>query len=548
MKQFLLLALCICTMQSSATNVSGTISSNTNWIKANNPYIVNGNLTVDSAITLTIEPGVIVRVDSNMSFVVHGRIKAEGTDLDTIKFTTNSTTPNKNAWQGLTLNSKVMFDSNVVKYCRFEHSATAIANWSYYLQINNSVFANNKIGLLNIKGRPNIKQSLVTNNDTGVYNTEVGNSIEYCVFTFNNVGYFDTSNRGFRIKDNEFNYNKIGACYIGDEKTNFPAENTFKGNVQYGVYVNYREPGKMYSIRANLMIYNGTAVYVNNVVGGYIYTNTIAYNNIGVDYNMTYPGNTTQPGMPLKLWVNCFINNYQYSFVNNSAKDYVTDKNYWGTKTAAGIDSTIYDINDNSSKGKVTYTPYDTLDSYCQAVAPPELCLQPTSITLTPTTSSTAVVTWPSVPDAVAYEYYVVSTLTTQPSTGIITQDTSVIVTSLDPEYTYIACVRTVCQNVPFNSAWVCDTATMPQETGIATLNDDKQISVYPNPATSELTITGKNMQTVLIKNISGATVYQHAVNANSATINTSQWASGIYIATIEHDDGTVVHKKIIKE
>ena len=46
-----------------ATDVSGVISSNTTWAKANSPYNVTGNILVNSGVTLTIEAGVTVNVN-----------------------------------------------------------------------------------------------------------------------------------------------------------------------------------------------------------------------------------------------------------------------------------------------------------------------------------------------------------------------------------------------------------------------------------------------------------------------------------------------------
>ncbi len=62
------------------TNVSGPISTNTTWTAANSPYIVNGasSITVNSGVTLTIEPGVIVKFGTGKQMVVQGTLTAVG--------------------------------------------------------------------------------------------------------------------------------------------------------------------------------------------------------------------------------------------------------------------------------------------------------------------------------------------------------------------------------------------------------------------------------------------------------------------------------------
>jgi hypothetical protein len=47
------------------TNISGIIFSDTTWTLAASPYIVTGNFLVNSGITLTIEPGVIIKNKTN---------------------------------------------------------------------------------------------------------------------------------------------------------------------------------------------------------------------------------------------------------------------------------------------------------------------------------------------------------------------------------------------------------------------------------------------------------------------------------------------------
>ncbi len=77
-----------------ATNVTvtGTITTNTTWT-SNNTYLLSGVVYVDSLVTLTIEPGTIIRGNTgNSSLLVErgGKLIAEGTPCRPIVFTTNA--------------------------------------------------------------------------------------------------------------------------------------------------------------------------------------------------------------------------------------------------------------------------------------------------------------------------------------------------------------------------------------------------------------------------------------------------------------------------
>ena len=64
MKKLLLLLVFLIGFTSiyAQTNVSGGIFSNTTWTKANSPYIMTGPVVVFPNVTLTIEPGVVVKI------------------------------------------------------------------------------------------------------------------------------------------------------------------------------------------------------------------------------------------------------------------------------------------------------------------------------------------------------------------------------------------------------------------------------------------------------------------------------------------------------
>jgi len=65
MKIRFILLLCVfqivCLGLNAQTQVSGTISSNTTWTLTESPYLVTSNITVAENVTLTIDPGVVIK-------------------------------------------------------------------------------------------------------------------------------------------------------------------------------------------------------------------------------------------------------------------------------------------------------------------------------------------------------------------------------------------------------------------------------------------------------------------------------------------------------
>ena len=81
------------------------------------------------------------------------------------------------------------------------------------------------------------------------------------------------------------------------------------------------------------------------------------------------------------------------------------------------------------------------------------------------------------------------------------------------------------------------------------TQNDLVDIAMYPNPATSVVTLdASQEIATIQIMNLLGQTVSIIEVNNTTSTINVSQFSTGVYIANVLFSNGNVQTIKFIKE
>lgn len=103
------------------TPICGTINTTT-WTPAGNPYIVGCDSTVPSGQTLTIQPGVVVWMGSNVTLTVNGLLHAVGISTSRIVF--QSVVPSQ-YWNRIQLNYGGT--TNRLKYCDFTNANTAIS-------------------------------------------------------------------------------------------------------------------------------------------------------------------------------------------------------------------------------------------------------------------------------------------------------------------------------------------------------------------------------------------------------------------------------------
>ncbi|MCE7984072.1 MAG: hypothetical protein DYG89_23100 [Caldilinea sp. CFX5] len=173
-------------------------TQNTTWT-SDKTYVLNGAVIVGQGITLTIQPGAVIKANSGKFIRVDGTLIARGTQQNPIVFTTNAT--NYDSWNGLSFTDTAIsasFDTNnnYVGGSILQHVEISYAN----------------LGVSLSTRTPYIADSLFHKNGNGIRKN-------------------DGDSAFFKIEHNTFSENTIAVSMSGGHP--FIAHNTFTRNTNF---------------------------------------------------------------------------------------------------------------------------------------------------------------------------------------------------------------------------------------------------------------------------------------------------------------------------
>ena len=388
------LALVVGTSSADGQTTSGRLKEDEVWTAEMSPIIITGDVTVPRGVTLTIEPGVVVKFvplnDDQNSFNdpnrcelrVEGRLYANGTAERPIVFTSNSEEPAPADWYAIRI-----IGIGTLTYCTIEYAVHGVYSntdaslltlnrciirhnrdqgahcWDGWIKITdctiekngcrgivadhissgtiqgNTIRGNATDGIFCGVSSPDIIENIIEDNvDDGI---ECGWSssplIKGNIVSANKThGIFVYGSSHPRIIDNRVIGNGTSGIYLKGFCTSVVRKNLISQNIGYGV----RCDGP------NNTIFTDNEIFSNGDYG--VFCALDASPNFG-DLGNTDPDDDGR---------NQIYENRDYDFRNDSAKDIKAENNWWGTADANSIQKRIYDYNDNRGLGKVDFDPW----------------------------------------------------------------------------------------------------------------------------------------------------------------------------------------------
>jgi hypothetical protein len=331
------------------TEISGLITSDAVWSKANSPYRIMGPVGIAENVTLRIEPGVSFEYgfEAGIQYYiqVNGTLTAKGTSTDPIrfgslgiKFMSDSSNWNDQTGSGCIIENAIMgsltiegaspkLNSNLISGDIEGKGAPIISNnaISGYIGVNaaggSSFISNNNItGYIVLSGS---NSSIIANNN--IYGLE----------SYDSFGRSSVTNYAVSVVESDSTViagNKIsgsfGVCIAVEEGT---------ATIQNNSIVNK----------------SGSAISISKDASAFIQNNTIA-SNVDSYAIVSYSSKSST------VIFNDFQGNAAYNIYlsTGASGDIDARSNWWGTTDQQVISQSIFDNKNDFNLGTVTFTPF----------------------------------------------------------------------------------------------------------------------------------------------------------------------------------------------
>ena len=211
-----------------------------------------------------------------------------------------------------------------------------------------------------------------------------------------------------------------------------------------------------------------------------------------------------------------------------------------GTQYTISV-STICDDYDYSDAATITFTTLASGQTPCDA---------PSAVAASNVTGTSALITW--TPASASDDSWQV---TVGDQTATVNQTTYALlggyaINNLTPNTTYTVSVATVCADGNTSSAATTQFTTA--QVGIDNVEfGNSNFELYPNPATSEVTISVNNLEIQNSKfeivSLSGQVVDQFEIHNSQFTIDLTSLPAGAYFVRLTSEDSTAVRKLIVR-
>ena len=354
------------------TTENGIISSDAVWTQAGSPYSLIGPVAVAQGVTLTIQPGAVVNLNSYY-MQVNGTLTAIGTSANPIQINGGSSMDVNNPFGPFTP-AGITFYPSSTSWNEQDGSGCIISN-AVFNSTQIAVDASSKItntqgaALLIEGGSPVISDnSQLSILEWGGSPSISGNTLDYGI---------SVSAGSPTITDNTITGGgnvaiALGPRYPIDETdVSFVSGNTITGDYSMGIVAS-----GIATIQNNLLLVYSSSTGIS--VGGSQTDVTIQDNTVVGSTNCLIIENTMTGNLTIAN--NNFEEITKYLVDCETANNINAANNWWGTTNQTVISQSIHDSKDDFNLGTVTFVPFLTAPN-------PQA---PTPTTQTPTPSPTS--------------------------------------------------------------------------------------------------------------------------------------------------------------